>query len=108
VSIFLKCKQEHLRSGDTLRLKSNTYGPLVLPFRVYKKIIPNNTKTIGITTAPFKAERSMWGKGDPDLSEALVAAVQSYIQRDFPKKAKVVSIRNDIQEGMDEVHMLDW
>jgi hypothetical protein len=84
----------HIRTGDVGRKQGSNgkrYG--MVPFHVYKKLLPNTAKTIGIVTAPFRQDRGSVGFGDAELNEAVVTAARDYIQREFPE-AKV-SIRND-------------
>jgi hypothetical protein len=81
----------HLRIGDIGRQEHGLYG--LIPFHVYKKLIPKGVKSIGIITAPFKQNRPAWGYGDADLNERVSLAVQDYLQQTFPEAR--VSIRND-------------
>ena len=84
----------HIRTGDIGRKQGSNgkrYG--LVPFHVYKKLLPSTAKTIGIVTAPFRQDRGGVGFGDAELNEAVVLAARNYIQREFPD-AKV-SIRND-------------
>jgi hypothetical protein len=81
----------HLRTGDIGRLNDSSYG--LVPFHVYTNLIPDNTRTIGLVTAPYRQNRPGAGYGDAELSEAVTEAARDYIQRKFPDAR--VSIRND-------------
>jgi hypothetical protein len=81
----------HLRTGDIGRLNVSKYG--LVPFHVYTNLIPDNTRTIGLVTAPYRQNRPGAGYGDAELSEAVTEAARDYIQRKFPDAR--VSIRND-------------
>ena len=76
----------NIRTGDVGRKQGyngKRYG--MVPFHVYKKLLPSTAKTIGIVTAPFRQD-------DAELNEAVVTAARDYIQREFP--GAKVSIRN--------------
>ena len=90
----------HLRVGDIGRQYHILYG--LVPFKVYKRIVPENSKSIGIVTAPFKQNREGWGPGDPELNEAVATAARSYLQNSFPNST--VSIRNSGKESLDLVY----
>lgn len=81
----------HLRTGDIGRLNDSKYG--LVPFHVYTNLIPNNTKTIGVVTAPYRQNRPGASYGDAELNQAVTEAARDYIQDRFPDAR--VSIRND-------------
>lgn len=89
----------HLRCGDIGRQDHTLYG--LVPFRVYKELIPENATSIGIVTAPFKQDREGWGPGDPELNEAVAIAARTYLQKAFPNAT--VTIRNSDKESLDIV-----
>jgi len=87
----------HIRVGDIGRQKHELYG--LLPFAFYRKYIPEDAKSIGIVTAPFKQKRRDWGHGDAELNAAVVVGAKTYLEAAFP--AANVSIWNSIDETMD-------
>ncbi|KAI2501105.1 hypothetical protein MHU86_13396 [Fragilaria crotonensis] len=80
----------HLRIGDIGRGVNPLYG--LVPYHVYTNLIPPNTQTIGVITAPFHQKRDHFHANDPELNEAVVVAARDHIQSKFPDAR--VSIRN--------------
>jgi hypothetical protein len=74
----------------------------LIPFHVYTRLIPSDTKTIGLANAPFEQKKLGWGAGHSDLNEAIRTADQDYIQRTVSNAT--ISVRNYDQEGMHEVY----